>query len=296
MNSYERYIDKYCNDVIAISGKISPARNQHIKTSLTFLHKLNPDLDWGTMDTSDARAVYSKLLQSPEIKDSTRSLRSRYVLAFFKYLCEENVNPNLDYKKINKLRAHAPPKPVIDELEILTDEQLDTLLSHKLPEEMKVIIAFLFGGGMRISEVLRLRPKDVRYKYEEEFMRDYYSVQVDDQKTQKKRTTFIFNPKLIEIIKNHAEKVTEDDKYFISENGEAMKYSYVRYWMDKEKNYFPKLSSHKGRKYNISHRIANGENISSVCLTTHGSPHSSSINHYLRLNEKDAIKNIMKSN
>lgn len=288
--NYADYIKKYCDDLIALRGTLSPARNQHIITALNYFHNLNPDLDWGKMDTNEAKTVYAKLMQSG-LKESTLALRSRYILGFLKYLCEEKLNTNMDYTVICKMKAHKNPPPVIDEQEILTEKQLKELLSHDIPDRMKLIIACLFGGGMRISEVLNLRAGDVTYKYDSEFERPYIRISVDDKKTQKRRTTFVIIPYLMDIIKNH--KVTSG--YYLTGTDKKVTYAYVRYWMDKEKKHFPKLSSHKGRKFNISHRIANGESAATVCLTTHGNPHSSSINHYLRLNEKDAIRGMMRN-
>lgn len=293
--NYEDAITRYCNEQIAITGTTSAARNQHIKTALTFLHNLKPELDWEFMSTSEAKELYGKLVQS-DLADSTRAIRSRYVLNFYKYLAEEKINTNLDMNVLNKMKAHKNPPPIIDEQEILTEDQLQNLLNQNMPEEMKTVIACLFGGGMRVSEVLNLRPADVTFKFDEEFGRSYFRISVDDRKTQKRRTTFIVIPYLMDVIKNHMRLVKNTDEYFIMDNEQQLKYSYVRYWFDKYKCLYPKLSSHKGRKFNISHRIANGESASTVCLTTHGAPTSPSINHYLRLNEKDAIRGIMRNN
>ena len=41
--NYEDAITRYCNEQIAITGTTSAARNQHIKTALTFLHNLKPE-------------------------------------------------------------------------------------------------------------------------------------------------------------------------------------------------------------------------------------------------------------
>lgn len=294
MMNYLEAIENYCDELIITSGDVSPSRNQHVKTALTFLHKLNPNLDWETMTTREAKEIYGKFVKS-ELAETTRALRSRYILNFFKYLAEEKINENLDIAIINKMKAHRSPAPVIDEQEILTEEQLKSLIKQNLPQEMKVIISCLFGAGMRISEVLRLRPADVILKYEDEFQRPYFRISVDDQKTQKRRTTFVVLPYLMEILMEHSKTVKPTDKYFVNLGGEQIHYSYVRYWFDKERAKFPKLTSHKGRKFNISHRIANGESPSTVCLTTHGTPSSPSINHYLRLNERDAIRGIMRN-
>ena len=55
------------------------------------------------------------------------------------------------------------------------------------------------------------------------------------------------------------------------------------------------LTSHKGRKFNISIEL-HGESISSVSMTSHGSPNSPALKHYLHLREDEILSNIMRRN
>ena len=56
--NYADYIKKYCDDLIALRGTLSPARNQHIITALNYFHNLNPDLDWGKIEGRRIRSHY----------------------------------------------------------------------------------------------------------------------------------------------------------------------------------------------------------------------------------------------
>ncbi|MCK9576318.1 MAG: site-specific integrase [Clostridia bacterium] len=303
---HEILISNFKQELITTTGYLSTPRNIHITTALHYFSTLTPTLNWESMTTQDAKLSYSQFLSS-DLSDSTRALRSRYIVQFLKYLCEEKINQNLDYTVICKLKTHKAKPIVIEESKILTETQVKDVLSialtnkkgktYTLPNQMKTIIAFLFGGGMRIGEVLRLTIEDVTYKLDTETGRGYYKVSVDDKKTEKRRTTIINRPYLMNYIKSHLilMETTNKSMNLFTGTEKELKYSYIRYWFNLlQKNGYPTLTSHKGRAHNISRRIANGEPISSVSMTTHGSPNAPALKYYLRLNESDIVKNMMK--
>ena len=299
--NHAELITAFKQDCILLTGSESPSRNQHIDNSLHYLHKLNPNMDWSIMKTNEAKELYGEFLSS-DLADTTKALRSRFILQFFKFLMDDKYNTVLEKDIIGKLKVHSKKPYVLEESQILTEKQVISLLNFKfnkrvLPIEQKLIMCFTFGGAARINEALHIRFKDVKRGIYESG-ESYYRVFINDTKTNKHRTTFVCLPYMISILDDYMSKLglVNIDDYFITNSNTPMKYSTVRYWYDKLRKAtgISCLTSHKGRKFNISHRIANGESISSVSMTSHGSPNSPALKHYLHLREDEILANIMR--
>lgn len=298
---YDDLINLYIKDQVILTGNESMPRSQHITSALKYLHKLNPDMDWTQMTNNEAKLLYGDFLTS-DLMDTTKALRSRFILQFFKFLIEEKYNEQMSLDGILKLKPHTKKPFVLDESHILTEKQVISILNYKfkdkpIPLSQKLIIACTFGAGARIGEVLDIKFKDIkRGNYEG---KSYYRVFINDTKTSKHRATFITLPYFITLIDDYMIKVSPfiADNYFITNSSEQMKYSHVRYWFDRlrKSTGIQCLTSHKGRKFNISFRIAKGEPISSVSMTSHGTPNSPALKHYLHLREDDVLSNMMKN-
>lgn len=299
--NYADLISAFKRDYVLLTGSESVSRDQHIDTSLHYLYKLNSNLDWCNMNTFEAKELYGQFLSS-DLADTTKALRSRFILQFFKFLIDNKYNINLEKEIINKLKVHSKKPYILDESQILTEKQVISLLNFKfknrpLPIEQKLIICFTFGGAARINEALHVKFKDIKrgiYETGE----PYYRIFINDTKTNKHRITFIYFPYMVSIIDDYLKKIglIDINHYFITNTDKCMSYSTVRYWYDKLRKVtgISSLTSHKGRKFNISYRIAHGESISSVSMTSHGSPNSPALKHYLHLREDEILANIMK--
>ena len=301
--NHAELITAFKQDCILLTGSESSSRNQHIETSLNYLHKLNPDLDWSNMTTIEAKELYGQFLSS-DLADTTKALRSRFILQFFKFLIDDKYNTILEKEVIGKLKVHSKKPYVLEESQILTEKQVISLLNFKfnkrvLPIEQKLIMCFTFGGAARINEALHIRFKDVK-RGTYETGEAYYRVFINDTKTNKHRTTFICIPYMISILDDYIKTlgIVNMNYYFVTNSETCMDYSTVRYWYDKLRKAtgISCLTSHKGRKFNISYRIAHGESISSVSMTSHGSPNSPALKHYLHLREDEILSNIMRRN
>lgn len=299
--NYEELINNFTQEQLVLTGSQSESRNQHILTALNYLYKLNTEIDWTKMSDTDAKELYSNFLMS-DLADTTKALRSRFILQFYRYLVAEKINENMTLNGVLKLKPHAKKPVKLDKSQILTENQLNIIFSYKfknktLPIYQKLAIIFTFGGGARIGEVLNLKLKDIRRGTWEN--KPYYRVYIDDTKTFKHRTTFITNPTFVRYLDDYITKISpyNPENFVLSNSDTPIKYSEIRYWYDKLRKAtgIKALTSHKGRKYNISHRIANGESIASVSMTSHGSPNSPALKHYLYLHEDDVLSNIMKN-
>jgi site-specific recombinase XerD len=298
----EELITAFQRDCMINSGKESSSRNQHIKTTLHYLMTLDETLNWETMDTQQAKELYGKFLVS-SLADTTKALRSRFILLFYEFLMDDNHNQVMEKESIKKLKPHTKKPFVLDESQILTEKQVKSLLSYRfknksLPISQKLIMCFTFGAAARINEALHIRFKDVKrgmYSSGD----PYYRIFINDTKTNKHRITFVCLPYMVSLLDGYLGTIKDvnQDFYLVSNSDEPLPYSTVRYWYDKLKKCtnIPCLTSHKGRKFNISHRIATGESISSVSMTSHGSPNSPALKHYLHLREEEVLDNVMKS-
>lgn len=298
--NHEELINLFVKDQVILTGNESSSRKQHINTTLNYLSKMNPNMDWTGMTNTDAKLLYGDFLTS-DLEDTTKALRSRFILQFFKFLIEEKHNREMTLDGILKLKPHTKKPFVLDESQILTEKQVISLLNYKInnkpiPMSQKLIIAFTFGGGARIGEVLNIKFKDIKRGIYDG--KSYYRVFINDTKTSKHRTTFITLPYFITLIDDYFKSVSPlPENYVINNSDIPMKYSNVRYWFDKLRKLtgITCLTSHKGRKFNISFRIAKGESISSVSMTSHGSPNSPALKHYLHLREDDILSNMLKT-
>ena len=169
------YLAGFFNDLLADGGVGSEA------TMYSYVAKLRVFLRW-----LRGRGVRPEDLSESVIKEYLRELRFRlkpsamdtYVKAlrrFLRFVGREDLVPVVKYPKKPRLRYELPDpglvERVIDEVPYL---------------DYKVVIALLYEGGMRVSEVLALKGRHV-----EEAVEGYYRIVVEDAKNGEFRYVYI---------------------------------------------------------------------------------------------------------
>lgn len=310
--------EEFLTSQIMTTGRLSGSRDHLIETSLHILEPFLIRKDGSTMcyselSTEKLQRVYVEYLESANVSDSTLDVTSRYLITFFKWLLTSGTNPNLDPKIVHSLKPHSRRAPMVKADEILTEEELQTVLTMKdsrdnflCDSNMRCVIACLFGSGLRISEVLRLKLSDVGFS---EFDgKRYIRMEVTDEKTNKIRLGIVTNPFLIYQLEKHLKiKVDADGKpfedkskiYFVSLSEKPYPMSTVisrfRKLNKYRKNYgiYKKLHTHMGRKYYITWNMRNGIPLEVTSMVTHGSISSPSLKHYLHMNEQTIVKALL---
>lgn len=273
-------------------------------------------LHYDDLSTAELQRIYVTFLEKADVADSTLDVISRYLITFFKWLHVSGKNPNLDARVIHSLKPHSRRPPTVKATDILTEEELQTILTMKdakgkyiCDTKMRCVISSLFGSGLRIGEVLRLKLSDVEMS---DFGgKRYIRMEVTDQKTDKIRLGVVVNPFLIYQLEKHL-KATVDARgneivdrsklYFISLDTEPYPLSTVssRFrLLNKNKaryGIFKKLHTHMGRKYYITWNMRNGVPLEVTSMVTHGSISSPSLKHYLHMNEKSIVEALMRKN
>lgn len=157
---YDDLINLYIKDQVILTGNESMPRSQHITSALKYLHKLNPDMDWTQMTNNEAKLLYGDFLTS-DLMDTTKALRSRFILQFFKFLIEEKYNEQMSLDGILKLKPHTKKPFVLDESHILTEKQVISILNYKfkdkpIPLSQKLIIACTYAVRIVINRYFHI--------------------------------------------------------------------------------------------------------------------------------------------
>ena len=122
-------------------------------------HKKRPPQEMGA---DEIRVYLSHLVNDKNIASSTQNVALSALLFLYRQVLKINV-PNLDKLK----RAKQPKRlPVI-----LTREEIKKLLTY-IDGVEHLVISLLYGTGMRISEGLSLRVKDIDFEKKEILIRD----------------------------------------------------------------------------------------------------------------------------
>jgi len=133
---------------------------------LQFLKENNHSIRLADVGISQARAFVVSLQTRPK-KGTDKPLSShtincwvRALRGFFNWLYQN------DYTDENRLKNLRPPKPTIEEIDVLGPEQIQTLLDACSPRthlgcRNRAIVMLMLDGGLRLAEVATLLADDV---------------------------------------------------------------------------------------------------------------------------------------
>ncbi|WP_371362247.1 IS91 family transposase ISTha3 [Sporomusa rhizae] len=113
-------------------------------------------------DIEDVRRFLHYMRRSKKLSAGTVN----YYHTCIKFLFEVTLEKPWNDKKLPRLREHKPLP------EILSREEIDVLLDAAINLKHKAILATVYGGGLRISEVVRLKVKDIDSKTMQIFIRE----------------------------------------------------------------------------------------------------------------------------
>jgi integron integrase len=151
----------------------------------------NPE---GSIDSSDVRDYLSYLALKKRVAASTQNQAFNALIFFFRHVLK------IDLRDLNKaVRAKRGQKlPVV-----LTSEEVKEVFSHMKGENL-LIVKLIYGSGLRVMELVRLRVKDI----------DFGSnlILVRNAKGDKDRST-LFPESVKPQLKNHLDKVNALHRY-----------------------------------------------------------------------------------
>jgi integrase/recombinase XerD len=113
-------------------------------------------------DVNDVRRFLHYLRRSKKLTAGTVN----YYHTCIKFLYEVTLEKSWNDKKIPRLREYKPLPG------ILTREEINKLLDAAVNLKHKAILATVYGGGLRISEVVRLKVTDIDSKTMQIFIRE----------------------------------------------------------------------------------------------------------------------------
>ena len=156
-----------------------------VKKYIYFINKQHPK-DCGP---EEVKAFLSWLAKDRGVAVNTQKLALNVMVFLYTNVLKQPLG-ELDFTLANKQR-HLPT--------VLTPVEVNRIIQH-LPAREKLIAQLLYGSGLRISEALRLRVKDIDY--------DRDALHIFNGKGQKDRVT-ILCPELKPLLKEFSDKAID---------------------------------------------------------------------------------------
>jgi integrase/recombinase XerD len=215
--------------------------------------------------TTTAVMAYIWKLQKENRKSSTITRNLISLRSFFTFLY---VN---DYIKENPMRRITLPKNEPHTPSVLSVEEIDLLLSQPDCSTQKgirdrALLEFLYSGGMRVSEMIRVKLTDIHFDlgYVECIGENGHARAIPLGKTCAE-----YLKEYIEKARNYIIKGNETDVLFVNMRGEAMSrqgcFKIIRDY--KEKSGISKeVNPHTLRHSFAAHLVANGADLKSVSM------------------------------
>lgn len=155
-----------------------------VKQFILFHHKRHPS----EMGSNEINQFLTFLAVKRNVAPSTQNQALSAILFLYKHILNDQLDQVEDFIRAKK----SPRLPVV-----LTKDEVAELFQY-LSYPFDLISALLYGSGMRLMECLRLRIKDVDFKYRQ--------ITIRDGKGAKDRQT-VLPATLIEILKTHVKRV-----------------------------------------------------------------------------------------
>jgi len=129
-----------------------------VKQFILFHHKRHP----AQMGSAEINQFLTHLAVKKNVAPSTQNQALSAILFLYKHILNDHLDQVEDF-----IRAKKPPRlPVV-----LTKDEVAALFQY-LSYPYDIISALLYGSGLRLMEALRLRIKDIDFKYKQITVRD----------------------------------------------------------------------------------------------------------------------------
>src|SRR5262245_49525263 len=163
-----------------------------IKRYILFHKKRHPN----EMGDEEIRVFLIQLAEKEQVAASTQNQAFSALLFLYRHVLQKELT--VDYKSIGASRSKDLPT-------VLTKEETQKVIDY-LSAEYQLMAKLLYGSGLRVTECLRLRIKDIDF--------DYKTVTIYDGKGEKDRVT-VLPESLLPLLKVQFERVKriyESDK------------------------------------------------------------------------------------
>ena len=166
------------------SRKAETAYTNWIKRFVLFHSKRHP----GEMGANDIRAFVDNLVTDHQVSSAMQNQVLQGILFLHKNMLNKDVGWIENIKRSSRV-THLPV--------VLSKKEVEKVFNN-LNGTNKIIVSLLYGSGLRLSEALKLRIKDIDI--------DYRQILVRDGKGEKDRHTILPNS-IIPDLKQHLNKV-----------------------------------------------------------------------------------------
>jgi len=166
-----------------------------IKRFILFHNKKHPN----EMGKTEISEFLNHLAVEKHVSSSTQNQALQGILYLYKNVLKKEIGWIEDIKRVSKIK-HLPV--------VFSKRETDKIFEY-LKGVPKLIVSLLYGGGLRLSEALRLRIKDIDF--------DYKQIIVRDGKGEKDRHT-ILPTSIVPELKNHLNKVYKQHKEDLQTN------------------------------------------------------------------------------
>ena len=166
------------------SRKTEQAYTGWIKRFILFHNKKHPS----EMGAEEIKAYLNNLANKHNVSASTQNQALQGILYLYKNILNKDVGWIEDIKRTSRVK-HLPV--------VLSKKEVTKVFNY-LQGTNKIIVSLLYGGGLRLSEVLNLRIKDIDF--------DYKQILIRDGKGEKDRHTILLESVIAEL-KQHLNKV-----------------------------------------------------------------------------------------
>jgi integrase/recombinase XerD len=216
--SDEKIIRAFIAELRAVNG-ISDTRASKLVSNISGLRRWLPPFD--QMVTSDIYHAIDQI-QHHGFKQNTMADLIRGMRRIALYLCENNMAaPGLDALKIRKIHPPGYDSATKDISDLLTPDQVMSMISHAGSIKNQAIISTLYEGGMRIGEIGNLQWNQVK------FHEEHVSISTTF-KTGKARTIPLFNSRgYLAQWKNEYSGNADKPGAFVFVKSDGNPYSYV---------------------------------------------------------------------
>lgn len=286
-------IKKYLGDRSVVLGPVYNSTIHTIISNICAVQRIPPIAEISKL-TNDI--LYAKI-QNIHASNLKQNTKSRYIVvckSFWKYLSENGI-ADLDSNKIRAIKNIPINFDTTSAEEILTPKEIMSLVEHAGNARDRAFIATLYESAGRISEIARLRWKDLF------FDKDGVGIWLQDKKTKKKRYTrmFMAKPHLLEWKNDYARmgKAEGDNLVFISNRGNQLTYiSYCKLLQNIVKNagITKRVHLHLLRKSRITHLSEDDYSEYVIKEIAWGNQNTNMMRTYSKLSHKDIDNEFLK--
>ena len=140
------------------SKKTEAAYTNWIKRFILFHNKRHPE----EMGAEEIKAFIDNLVTKHNVSSATQNQALQGILFLYKNILNKDVGWIENIKRSSRVK-HLP---------VVLSKKEVTKVFNNLEGTNKIIVSLLYGSGLRLSEALRLRIKDIDFDYKQIIVRD----------------------------------------------------------------------------------------------------------------------------